>query len=280
MEDMNMIKVLGIFTCYNRKNMSLKCIESLMQDKSIEWQFIVVDDNSNDGTKEALQKYNNVFVIAGDGNLYYSGGMNIGMKNAQDYIRKNNNIDYVMMLNNDVNFHNGAIGKIIQISRRMQNAVIAGSTEGINGEFTYGGIVKTSSWRPKTMHVMDKNKLVKCDTCNGNCVLIPKDIFMDVPIMDSKYRHSFGDYDYGFSITKRGYSILASNFYVGICEDDHVKEKTWEDCKLSVKERIERKRHPLGHPGKIWFYYLNKNYGFFTAILYSINDFIKIIMGR
>ena len=49
------MKVTVIFTCFNRKEKSLKCMKTLAgQDSGIKYHFIVVDDNSTDGTAEAI----------------------------------------------------------------------------------------------------------------------------------------------------------------------------------------------------------------------------------
>ena len=73
------MKVLGLMTCFNRKEKTLNSIRKIISGNSdIVFEFIVVDDASRDGTKEALEKeFSNVTVLSGNGGLYYSGGLNI-----------------------------------------------------------------------------------------------------------------------------------------------------------------------------------------------------------
>ena len=79
-----MPRVLGIFTCYNRREKTISCLKNLMQNNSsIEFFFVAVDDGSTDGTNESLALYKNVQIILGSGHCYYSGGMRLGIKEAK-----------------------------------------------------------------------------------------------------------------------------------------------------------------------------------------------------
>ena len=88
------MKIAVILTCFNRKEKTSRCISSL-RDGNLEYDldFIVVDDNSTDGTREALLQLGlNIKVIEGSGNLFWAGGMRIGI----DYFFLNDtNSEYV-----------------------------------------------------------------------------------------------------------------------------------------------------------------------------------------
>ena len=45
-------------------------------------------------------------------------------------------------------------------------------------------------------------------------------------------------------------------------------------------ERIKRKESIKGAPTKQWFYFLNKNFGVFSAIKGSVTPFVRIIIGK
>ena len=48
-------KILGLMTCFNRKEKTITAISNLIsKNPNIEFKFVVVDDNSTDGTKAAL----------------------------------------------------------------------------------------------------------------------------------------------------------------------------------------------------------------------------------
>ena len=88
-----------------------------------------------------------------------------------------------------------------------------------------------------------------------------------------------GDFDYGFSAVRKGYEIRASEKFVGVCVDNPV-QNSWRNPEFSRKERLSMKESPKGLPGKEWFHYLNKNYQIFTAIIYSLIPYLRILLKR
>lgn len=69
--------IIAILTCHNRKSETVTCITSLIENNTnIEFKFVVVDDNSTDGTREALLSMScDITIIEGDGQLFWNGGM-------------------------------------------------------------------------------------------------------------------------------------------------------------------------------------------------------------
>lgn len=270
-----MIKVLGLMTCFNRKEKTIRALKNLIKgNPDIEFSFIVADDASSDGTAEALNCFQNVKVLLGNGSLFYSGGMRLAIEEARN---DGTVYDYCMLFNDDVEFFDAAIE---ELCKKDASVIWVGPTSDERGALSYGGIVKTSKWRPKTEIVMaDDSKGRACDTFNANCVLIPWDIFKELDNIDDVYTHSMGDFDYGFSAVKKGYEIRVSDKYVGVCPDNPVSV-SWRNTDLSMKERIRRKESPKGLPTKEWFYYLKKNYNFITAVVYSVIPYIRIVIKK
>lgn len=275
---MNNYKVLALATCFNRCEKTKKSLYTLQEKNSdIDFDFIICDDNSNDGTYEMLEKIENVTVLKGNGNLFYSGGMRKAISKAKSMDLTK--YDYIMFMNDDVEFFENSISKLI-IELNSQNSIIIGSMCDDNNQLSYGGAIKTSKIRPNTKNVMStSDNIVYCDTFCANCVLIPKNIFVKLDNIDSVYTHAMGDFDYGFTAVRNGYKIIASSFFVGKCNDNPV-ENTWKNVNLTRKERIKRKESPKGLPYKEWFHYLNKNYNILTAIIYSLTPYIRILLKK
>ena len=268
-----MNSVTIIMTCYNRKNKTINCINSLIKNNhGIQIKFIVVDDNSNDGTENELKKINhNIKIIKGDGNLFWNGGMYKGI----EYMMSNeDNDDYCLLVNDDVEFYPNIIANLIKLSNNEK--VVVGATSDLDGNLTYGGIRFNSKKSTKYITVSPYDENRKCDTFNANCVLIPKKIIKKLGNLDLYYKHSMGDFDYGFKLSKYGVDIISSNYFVGVCTRNDIKG-TWIDPELNIIESIKAKESVKGLPFKQWFYYLNKNYNLRTAIFYSITPYIKII---
>ncbi len=222
-----------------------------------------------------MQSEFDITVVRGEGNLYYSGGMRAAMERAIAVDCAN--YDYVLLMNDDVEFFQESIEKLIEQSKRQGDAVIIGSTQDKDGNLTYGGIKYEKGIRYRTLSTEEYE--VEADTFNANCVLIPKNVFIATDIMDKRYVHSLGDFDYGLSIKRGGRSMFVSEGYVGICERNSIKG-TWQDKTLSRKERLKKKKSPKGAPTRQWFYFLRKNFGFFTAIKGAISPYVRILLGK
>ena len=275
-----MTKIIVIFTCFNRKEKTETCIKTLVNNnKNIEFSFVIIDDNSTDGTYETLinmQDEFSIHIIKGNGGLYYSRAMRLGMKYVIDQY-KNKEYDYILLVNDDVEFIDGSISSIVEKAESNDKSVIVGATEDENGKLSYGGIRYYKNIKYKKVDIYDRNK--RCDTFNANCVLISREIFTNIGIIDSKYIHSLGDFDYGLEINRHGYSIILSDHYVGKC-NNNTYENTWSDTSLSRLRRFKLKETPKGLPFRQWFYFLNKNFGLSTAIIRSITPYIRIILNK
>lgn len=243
---------------------------------ALDIHFVVCDDNSNDGTYEALWEMPAVTVIRGDGKQFYTGGMRLAIQEAQSGSYE---YEYVLLFNDDVAFYPHAIEKMIaQITANKDADVVVGCTQSSDGKLSYGGVVYHNRKRLKFRKV-EPNSDVLCDTFNANCVLIPGDLFLKTGNMDPVYRHSLGDFDYGFRISKMGGRIVVSNEFVGIC-NDNPSSGTWMDRSLSPMERIKKKESVKGVPSREWFHYVRKHFGLVQACVYTVTPYIKILLGK
>ncbi|MCR4922850.1 MAG: glycosyltransferase, partial [Lachnospiraceae bacterium] len=266
-----MRSITVILTCFNRCSKTTGCIKSI-NNKNPEnrYRFIVVDDKSKDSTLSSLDQMSkegiDIVIINGSGNLYYSGGMRLGI----EYALNNTDSDFYLMINDDVSFYDNIIDKMVRdYSSYLASegpAVFVGCTLGNDGKFTYGGIKYDKGINYSKI---GPDEDCFCDTFNANCVLIPKDIFKSSPNIDPVFIHSLGDFDYGMTISANGNRIITYHEFVGICEKNSQKGG-WYDKKLSIAERIKAKEDPKGAPFKPWFFYLKKNFGLMSALIHSI----------
>lgn len=274
-----MEKAVIILTCYNRREKTSACIKSIIEGNSdTEFEFVVVDDNSTDGTREEVAGIvSDVHIIEGTGSLFWNGGMNKGMEYAGRNIK---DADYYVMINDDVRFFPGTFDKMIKYIKRYEDdTVLVGATCAEDGSLSYGGILYKGRKSLKLKMVGPGEENVCCDTFNANCVIIPKRIFMEAGATDPHYSHSMGDFDYGFTIRRLGYKINVFNEFAGSCNDNPT-DGTWQDKSLPVLRRLKLKEGPKGLPFKDWFRYLKKNFGLDVAIVRSITPYVKILLRK
>ena len=221
-----MTRVLALFTCFNRKEKSVHAVESLISgNPQIDFTFLVVDDGSTDGTAEALQKFH-VRILRGDGSLFYSRGMGLGMDTL---LREKTDYDYLLMMNDDVAFFPHCIEALATQSGGRD--VIVGATRDTRGNLSYSGIQYEKGIHYRFMNPGEEQE---ADTMNANCVLIPYDLFRKTGSMDKHYHHSLGDFDYGFALRQAGGKLYVSRDYVGEC-CDNPQTGTWHDRSLSIR---------------------------------------------
>ena len=82
---------------WNRKNLTVTCLKSLEKLTYPNYNVIVVDNGSTDGSQDLIkEKFPYVTLIENEKNLGFAKGMNIGIREALK-----NDADYVFTLNND-----------------------------------------------------------------------------------------------------------------------------------------------------------------------------------
>jgi len=92
---MKLIDVSIIIVTYNTKELTCECINSILKSETkFNYEIIVVDNNSADGTVERLYKdFPQIKVIASPKNMGFSKGNNLGIESASG--------QYIMLLNSD-----------------------------------------------------------------------------------------------------------------------------------------------------------------------------------
>lgn len=274
---MNMKTVCVIMTCFNRKEKTINCIESLqLGNPEVVFKYIIVDDCSSDGTVDELIKLPyDIEIITGNGHLFWNGGMHKGI----EYVQRNKICnDYVMLVNDDVTFFEGCLEKLFFLCKSKNSSVVVGTLMDEEGQLSYGGIQYTSSKLIK-YRVVSTEKAIECDTFNANCVLIPMKMFVNIGNLDPFYQHAMGDFDYGMHIIRQGYHIINSDFYVGICNTNSVIG-SWQDTSLSRRKRLQLKEDCKGLPLRDWYYFAKKNFGLWAAIYHTFTPYARILLKK
>lgn len=270
-------KIAVVLTCFNRREKTVSCVESLLKgNEKYDIRFVVVDDGSTDGTKQALEALDcQMKIITGGGKLFWTGGMYTGL----EYVLKSaDKLDYVMLVNDDVLFLEGAIDGMVTTIKDIGCDAVVGATRDTSGRLSYGGVRKKSKFLAR-FELMELGSGQQCDTFNCNAVLLKSQSFKDAGNLDRKYVHSMADYDYGMHLRRLGQIVVLHDAYVGIC-DDNASEGTWKDTSLSRSQRLKLKESPKGLPRADWFHFINKNYGFISAIYHSLTPYIRILLGK
>lgn len=276
-------QVTVIFTCFNRREKTECCMRSISENNpSLVFDYVVLDDNSSDGTSEMLEHMKRdgwqITVLHGDGNSYWAGGM----RKAISYAKQHAESDYYLLVNDDVEFYAGAVEKLVKDADEVRTetgkpVVMVGPMCDESGRFSYGGIRYQNGIHYTEVKPEDAER--SCDSFNMNCILLEKETFLAVPNFDEHYIHSLADFDYGLTVKRMGITMLVTDCYAGICPDND-PTGGWSDRSLSRVERLKKKESIKGAPFKPWFYFLGKNFGLKQALLHGFTPYIRILLGR
>lgn len=106
-------RVIVLLLSYNGKELLEDSISSYISNDYPNFKVIVIDNGSNDGTKEYVENnWPQVKVLRTEKNLKYSGGFNLGLKYAFD----EQNADFVLISNNDVKADTKVIQSCVDVA--------------------------------------------------------------------------------------------------------------------------------------------------------------------
>ena len=263
---MNRIAVL--ITCFNRKDRTLRCLQTVSR-QNIAVDIFLVDDGCTDGTPEAVSlHFPDVHIIKGDGNLYWNRGMYTAWSEAEkgDY-------DFYLWLNDDTYLYNDALKMTLEASSLQQHkALIVGAICSLTDKTkSFGGDYMKKQLYPN-------GELQLCDAFGGNFVWVPRSVFQVCGKMDPYYRHSLGDTDYGLVVAKKGFKMFLTPKHVGEFDDDfELPNLPWLDSSKPLKERYKMLYHPLSYSNpKEFFHFYRKHQNFFVALIHVCSIYRNI----
>lgn len=264
-----------LLTCHNRKNKTLQCLHALYAQQGLDVNYAIevflVDDASTDGTADTIAaQFPKVNIISGDGNLFWNRGMHLAWETAA----KAKDFDYYLWLNDDTFLAKEAISILLQ--QKKSNAIVCGTTQSIKDrKITYGGFRKN----PDRL-MMPNGEFQECDYCNGNCVLITKEVFHIVGNLDPIFQHALGDFDYSLRARKLGVMLYIAPVFIGFCES-HTEAPRWRSPLYSLRTRMKNLYSASSgcYPPE-FFVFEKRHNGFLMAIVHYFSTHLRAVFPQ
>jgi GT2 family glycosyltransferase len=210
----------------------LACLGSLFQQtSSLEMDIVVVDNNSKDGTMDAIRaQFPNIHVIINNENLGYSKAVNQGLK-ALD-------ARYYVLLNPDAIVTNQALSKLASFMDENSKVGICGPKvlnrdgtvqyQSRRGEarpwevFSYFfGLAKLfpndSRFTGYLLTHMDNDRVNEVAAVSGSCMIIRREVIEQIGFLDERYFAYQEDTDYCVQARRAGWMVC----YVPMAEVIH-----------------------------------------------------------
>ena len=275
------MRIAALLTCYNRKATTLACLARLIkQELTDELTVFLVDDNSPDGTGEAVRaQFSQVRVLQGDGALFWCGGMRRAFDAAlrEDY-------DFYLWLNDDTLLEPDAVARLLSsyeeiAAKGCESAIVVGATcDPRTGAHTYGGVVRSSLIHPLKYRLLEPGDDPRqCDTMNGNCVLIPRSVAAVVQNLSPEFRHGIGDFDYGLRARKAGCTVWGAPKYIGTCARNDV-DGGFLDPRLPLRNRWRHMMSSKGLAPGEHLVYARRHGGAFWPFFWVL-PYIRIVLS-
>lgn len=223
-----MKKISIIIINFNGEKDTRECLESLMQIKhdSFILDTILVDNSTENkiSISETEYKKINLKIIFNSQNLGFSGGNNVGIRYALK-----TKANYVLLLNNDTLVEEDFLNKLIEFSEKNDKAGLivpkiyfaSGyefhkdkyKKEELGKVFWYaGGIMdwKNVLGKHRGVDEVDHGQydhVQETDFASGCCVLIKKEVFEKIGLLDGDYFLYYEDNDFSQKAKKAGFKI-------------------------------------------------------------------------
>lgn len=213
-----------IIVNYKTQELTSNCVDSIIKSntKGLDYEIIVVDNASEDGSIEAIEKlFPQVRIIKNHENLGFSKANNVGMKAAAG--------DYILLLNSDTivefNTLKGAIefikdhkyigalgckvllpsGKLDAACKRSFPTPANGIYHRLNLDLAFPDSTRFGAYN---LTYADENKTGSVDCIMGAFMLVPQRVIDVVGMLDEDYFMYGEDVDWCYRIKKAGYQIM------------------------------------------------------------------------
>jgi GT2 family glycosyltransferase len=211
---MNNAKVYIIIPIHNRKHLSIACLENLRVNGDLpKYQVVIVDDGSTDGSAEAIKElYPEVILLSGDGNLWWTGAIALGMKYAYEQ-----GATHFIWLNDDCLTASNTLDKVVDFLQKNPDSIVGAACYQAES-----GLLVETGFKGKTRVKALENEVVDVDGLSGYCVGISANVFKRIGAPDAnKFRQYAGDGMYTLKATRAGFKA----YILGAAKVTLVEEK-------------------------------------------------------
>jgi len=276
------MKIVTLTTCHSRRNKTLRSLEGLHSQelpKDIKLVHVLVDDGSTDDTSRAVsERFPDVEIIHGNGNLYWAGGMRFGWEQSVSH----KSFDYLFVYNDDVEFFSDALKRLIDVGQAYEtnqdalSYVVVGSCQSkIDYSTTYGGQVRNSRVNPLSFKRADppSDGYLFLDTLNMNCALISHTALEATNFLAPYFTHGGADFEFGLRLRDNRGSVILAPGYFGYCE----RNPSAPIEALSLSDYFKMATTPKRSPPYISFRY-QKSYGGIFWFYFFLRNYITIVV--
>jgi len=204
-------KVVVIVLNWNGKKDTFECLQSLKHLDYPNYEIIVVDNASTDGSQKFIRKnFPEITLIENERNLGFGGGLNVGIEEA-----RNRGANYVLCLNNDVVVDRNFLKELVKVGELSDK--IGGlcpmeyyyiEPDRINCAGGMVGLVRDKVFGHGELDRGQFDKVRETWLLCGPAMMLKLKALSDVGLFDTSYFYGPEDKDMALRLIKKGYKIV------------------------------------------------------------------------
>lgn len=208
-----MKKIAIIILNYKNSKDTIECVESLEKIGYKNFEIIIVDNDSKDGSIEFLKNHfkDKHAILDSKKNGGFAYGNNVGIKYALK-----NKADYILLINNDTTVEENFLDVLVETAEKDKTI---GITTGLimnyydkNKVWYNGGEIDWNKFygyhlnERGNLSTLEEEKEITFAT--GCLMLIRKEIFNNVGLLPEEYFMYYEDVDFCAKVQNKGYKIV------------------------------------------------------------------------
>lgn len=250
-----MIKeVAVILVNWNSFEYTHQCIQSLKKCNQEIFDIIVVDNGSQDESKQMLaETHPEIILLSSKSNLGFAGGNNLGINYAL-----NQSYHYLMLLNNDTFVEADFLDVLLKYMEEnldvgvIQPKIYCNHNRSLlwnGGSYFFKLICKPYTKGYFKKDNSENNYIKKVDWVTGCAFLTRTSIIKEVGLLEEKFFIYYEDVDLSFRVKSKGYQLIyhpQSKIY-------HIAGMAHKSKKKGKEGFVSPTVHYLNQRNKIWF---------------------------
>ncbi len=202
------LKISVLIVAYNRAELTLRCLLSLVENAPPAIEVIIVDNGSFDETSDLLNQIEGAHVIHNEENMHFISGANQAARQAQG--------EYILFLNNDTQLLPGSIHSALNTIESSPDIGAVGAKLILSdGSLQEAGSIL---WRDGSCVAYGRGDdpfasqymfMRDADFCSAAFLLTNRKVFLAAGGFDEAYKPAYyEDADYCLKLWKRGMRVV------------------------------------------------------------------------
>ena len=200
-------KIFIIILNYNGKNVIKNCLASVFKADYPNFEVVVVDNNSSDGSFEfAKANFSKAHFIKNEENFGYAAGNNVGIRFALERMA-----DYVLLLNNDTEVEKDFLTRLLEVSEKEKKSgllspvIFKGDDKAV---WFSGGKVNWLTMRTNHSQAVKTVDFYETDVISGCAMLVKAEVFKKIGLLDEDFFLYWEDADFSVRARRAGFKNL------------------------------------------------------------------------